>query len=58
MTPRTKHIAVKYHWFRSHLVDGEIEAVRVDSKFQKADIFTKELTRNEFQEKRRMLVGW
>jgi hypothetical protein len=24
MTPRTKHIAVKYHWFRSHLKPGEI----------------------------------
>ena len=24
MTSRTKHIRIKYHWFRSKVVDGEI----------------------------------
>jgi Reverse transcriptase (RNA-dependent DNA polymerase) len=58
MTPRTKHIAVKYHWFRSHLKPGEIDAVRIDTKHQKADIFTKGLPTSEFAEKRKMIMGW
>ncbi len=43
MTPRTKHITCKYHWFREHLVPGEIEVMRIDTKLQRADIFTKGL---------------
>ena len=58
MTPRTKHIAIKYHWFRSHIKFGEIEVVKIDTKVQKADIFTKGLKRDEFESKRKMLVGW
>ena len=58
MTPRTKHIAVKYHWFRSHIKKNEIEVVKIDTKIQKADIFTKGLKKDEFESKRKMLVGW
>jgi hypothetical protein len=58
MTPRTKHIAIKYHWFREHLVDGEIEMRPIDTKLQKADIFTKGLAKREFEEKRKMVMGW
>jgi hypothetical protein len=58
MTPRTKSIAVKYHWFRQHLQPGEIEILRIDTDKQKADIFTKGLARKEFESKRRMIVGW
>ena len=57
MTPRSKHIAVKYHWFRSHLQEGEIEVRRIDTKVQKADIFTKGLARREFEDKRSMIMG-
>ena len=41
MTPRTKYIAVEYHWFREEV--GEKKGVilkKIDSEFQKADIFT------------------
>jgi len=58
MTPRTKHIAAKYHWFRSKIEPGKIEVLRIDTKMQKADPFTKGLARVEFESKRFMLVGW
>jgi hypothetical protein len=39
--PRTKHIAVKNHHFRSKIgPDRGIIIQRVDTKEQKADIFT------------------
>jgi hypothetical protein len=58
MTPRTKHIAVKYHWFCSHLKPGEIVMQHVDTKEQKSDIFTKGLSKGEFALKRKMIMGW
>lgn len=58
MTPRTKHIAVKYHWFKQHLEEGKIEVRSIDTKVQKADIFTKGLAKRDFEEKRKMLMGW
>jgi hypothetical protein len=39
MTPRSKHYAVKYHWFRSHLKPNEVEVHKIDTNLQKADIF-------------------
>jgi hypothetical protein len=58
MTPRSKHIAVKYHWFREHLLPGIIEMKRIDTALQKADIFTKGLKRDEFERKRKFIMGW
>jgi hypothetical protein len=45
MHPRTKHIAIKYHHFRSKVDSGEVDIVRVDTKNQIADIFPKGLLR-------------
>ena len=45
MTSRTKHIEIKYHWFRSMMKPSEIEIRRIDTEVQRADIFTKGLTR-------------
>ena len=42
MTPHTKHIGTKYHWFRGH-VEKVFEVEHVESAKQKADIFTKGL---------------
>ena len=42
MTPTSKHIAVKYNWFRQH-VGKEFVIRKIDSENQKADIFTKGL---------------
>ena len=58
MTPRSKHIAIYYHWFREMLKPGEIEMRRVDTTKNWADIFTKGLPKDEFRAKRKMLVGW
>ena len=58
MTPRTKHIGVKYHWFKSHVKVGEIEIFQISTFNQKADIFTKGLNSTEFTHKRRLLIGW
>jgi hypothetical protein len=57
MTPRTKHIAVKYHWLKSHLKDG-IEIKKINTSLQKADIFMKGLKIVEFEKKRAMIMGW
>ena len=40
-TPRTKHIALKYHYFRRYVHDGTLKIHHIDTKEQIADIFTK-----------------
>ena len=40
MTPRTKHIGVKYHFFKSHIgADKGILLVKIDTLLQKGEIF-------------------
>ena len=62
LTPRTKHIATKYHWFRSKLVDEngniEIDISRVETENQLADCFTKGLDSVKFVKLRKLLLGW
>jgi hypothetical protein len=58
MTPRTKHIAVKYHWFRGQFKQGEIEFRKIDTTVQKADIYTKGLEIKPFAAKRKLIMGW
>jgi hypothetical protein len=58
MTPRSKHIAVKYHWFRKHLRKGFIEVHPIRSDDQKADILTKALTRIKHERARFLTMGW
>jgi hypothetical protein len=57
LTPRSKHIAVKYHWFREHLSD-KITIKAIATENQKADIFTKALTRVQFEKARSLIMGW
>ena len=47
-TPRSKFYALKYHWFRSWLKPKSIELQYIDTKEQKADMFTKSLGTPEF----------
>ncbi|KAL7547639.1 hypothetical protein ACHAWF_010922 [Thalassiosira exigua] len=49
MTPRSKHNVVKYHWFREHLGPCGIDLVKIYSKEQLGDIFTKGLGRVAFE---------
>jgi hypothetical protein len=59
MTPRTKHIAVKYHHFRSKIgPDKGIIIQRIDTNEQKADIFTKGLGAQQFAYIRTLVMGW
>ena len=57
MTPTSKHIAVKYHWFRQH-VGKEFVIRKIESENQKADIFTKGLQGQIFVRIRKLLCGW
>jgi hypothetical protein len=50
MTPRSKHYAVKYHWFRSHLKPNNIKVMKIETSQQKADILTKGLRATKFIE--------
>ena len=58
MTPRTKWYAVKYHWFRSQLGPNKVELVKIDTKSQKGDFYTKGLRREPFQHLRYLTQGW
>lgn len=58
LTPRTRHIAVKYFWFLEKIDQGLAEVVKVDTKLQKADIFTKSLQPQPFISIRKLLCGW
>ena len=48
-TPRTKHIALKYHHFRSWVDKGLIQVIHIGTTEQTADIFTKPLERDCLQ---------
>ena len=49
MTPRSKHIAVKYHWFREYLERLNVEFLSIDTKAQLVDIFTKGLVQKKLK---------
>ena len=57
MTPTSKHISVKYHWFRQH-VGKEFMISKIESENQKADIFTKGLQGQIFVRIRKLLCCW
>ncbi len=62
-TPWTKHIAIKYHHFRSRVQmsfnkSGDIKINYISSKLQLADIFTKPLENESFFRCCNMLCGW
>ena len=58
MTPRSKHYAVKYHWFREQLLPRNIELVKIATENQLGDIFTKGLGTIAFRRVRKQLMGW
>lgn len=58
MSPRTKHIAIPYHFFRSKVVDLEIKVLPIDTAEQLADQFTKGLGEDEFVKARKRILGW
>ena len=56
--PRTKHLAVRLHHFRSYVKAKLINIEHVSTKDQIADIFTKPLPRPQFRVLRDQLMGW
>lgn len=58
MSPRTKDIAIPYHFFRSE-VGTEIKVVAVNTKNQLADQFTKGLHQEDkFLRDHKCLMGY
>ncbi len=57
-TPWTKHIALKYHHFCSHVKNWRIEISYCLTEDQKADLLTKPLADAAFFRLRHMLIGW
>ena len=57
-TSRSKHFAIKYHWFREQLAPNNIEVLKVETKDQIANILTKGLTKELFSDLRKALLGW
>ena len=58
MSPRTKHIAIPYHFFRSKVEELEIKVVGINTNNQVADQFTKGLPQDKFVKDRYNLMGW
>ena len=58
MLPRTKHLAIKYHFFKQYVEDGTICLEKIHTDEQKADIFTKGLSKDKFEILRELLLGW
>jgi len=57
-TPRTKHIALKYHHFRQFVADKTVRINPIDTLEQNADILTKPLDQGKFEYLRKKICGW
>ena len=57
-SPRTKHIAIKYHCFRIFVQKKIIWICYIDTREQTAYIFTKLINKTLFIYLRRKLSGW
>ena len=49
MHSKTKHIPIKYHFIREHVLEKTIKLEHIGTKDQVADIFTKPLPRETFE---------
>ncbi len=63
LRPRTKHIGIKYHHFRKHVItqsnpNGFLDIDYCSTDDQIADIFTKPIRDDIFMRLRQMLLGW
>jgi hypothetical protein len=58
MTPRSKHYAIKYHWFCEHIAPHQIQLIKIDSDDQLGDLFTKGLLKIKFSRLQKKLMGW
>jgi hypothetical protein len=58
MTPRSKSITIKYHWFHDHLKQGKIKMQTVESALQRGNILTKALPHPQFELKYKLIMGF
>ena len=58
MMLQSKHIAIKYHWFWSHLKNRQVVVKHVGTQEQLANILTKALDKIKFKEARVKVMGW
>ncbi|GKE52146.1 hypothetical protein Tco_1487302 [Tanacetum coccineum] len=45
----TKHIVVRYHLIKEHVENGMVELYFVRTKYQLADMFTKDILKDKFE---------
>ena len=57
-SPETKHIALKYHHFRSYVKSGRVEIQYTPTEEQLADLLKNPLSTKAFFTLRYMLCGW
>lgn len=57
-TPRSKHYAIKTHWFREQIIARGIELLKIETAEQLGDICTKCLPQATFEYLRKKLMGW
>ena len=57
-SPRPKHVALKYHHFRSHVTSGRVDIHYRPTQEQLADLLTKPLPDEAFFTLPYMLCGW
>ena len=58
LTPRTKHIAIKYHHFREFVKSGAVKIYPIGTREQQANIFTKPLDEAQFKYLRSLFLRW
>jgi histone deacetylase 1/2 len=58
MRPRTKHLNIKYHFFRQFIQQGILRVEHIPGEDQMADIFTKALDYASFVKHRQSILGW
>ena len=57
MTPRSRHYAVKYHWFREQIIPENIELAKINTNNQSGNIMTEGLWTEQFKHIRILLMG-
>ena len=58
ITNRTKYFLVKWHFFWSHVTNGDVSVLKIDTKDQCADYLTNGLARETFEHIRKLVQGW
>ena len=56
--PRTKHLNIRLHHFRTYIENGSLSVHKIDSKDQPADLLNKPLDESTTSKHRKFLMGW